>query len=452
MARNSCHKKITYYLRVIEKSSLLRLLTQLETSPGGFRRYLRNTGWFLFARLTTLIVAFFTAIYVIRYLGPDNYGKLSYAVSFVSLFGFISSLGIDQVIYRELVKRPQDEAVILGSGFALKVIGGLIATLLAIIAAFVFGSSQIELILISIVSLTLFGAAWQITTYAFQAKVLSKYPALITLGVSFILAIAKLAVIFFDKGIIYFALIFLLESVLYAIFYSLTYQYHFKNLFAWRPQRAVMKRLLIDGWPLMLSTVSIVIYARIDQVMLRHYLDTTAVGIYDAAVRLSDVWYIIPNVILGALFPAIINARETSPRLFRKRILICAGLLLTLNLLIIVPTNLLSPYIIDILYGDEFSGSAIVLSIYIWSLIGFSLGQLINTYLIAENYSYIYLFSSVTTVVVNIVLNMLLIPIYGIGGAAFATLVSYSLIPLLPFIFKKIRVQLLSSGPNLKNS
>jgi O-antigen/teichoic acid export membrane protein len=376
-------------------------------------------------------------------LGPENYGTLSYAVSFVSLFGFIATLGIDSIVYRELVKRPEDEARILGSALGLKLIGGTIAVLITIITALYIGATQIELILISIVSLTLLGASLQIITYAYQARVQSKYPAIITFSISIILAIAKLLVIFFDKGIIYFALILLLESILYGLFFVVAYQYHFKKLKSWTFDGPTMKVLFATSWPLMLSTVSIMIYARIDQVMLRYYIDTTAVGIYDAAVRLSDVWYIIPNVILGALFPAIINAQKVSPELFRKRIHLCALLLIGLNLLIILPTYLLAPYIIDLLFGKEYIGTSEVLSIYIWSLIGFSLGQLINTYLIAQNYIYIYLYSSVVTVLVNIYLNTIFIPMYGVNGAALATLISYSLIPLLPFGFRKIRVQLL---------
>jgi O-antigen/teichoic acid export membrane protein len=426
---------------LVEK--LTEKLSYLGADKNGLKRYSKNTLWFLSARVSSLIVAFFTTIYVIRYLGPENYGTLSYAVSFVSLFGFIATLGIDSIVYRELVKRPEDEARILGSALGLKLIGGTIAVLITIITALYIGATQIELILISIVSLTLLGASLQIITYAYQARVQSKYPAIITFSISIILAIAKLLVIFFDKGIIYFALILLLESILYGLFFVVAYQYHFKKLKSWTFDGPTMKVLFATSWPLMLSTVSIMIYARIDQVMLRYYIDTTAVGIYDAAVRLSDVWYIIPNVILGALFPAIINAQKVSPELFRKRIHLCALLLIGLNLLIILPTYLLAPYIIDLLFGKEYIGTSEVLSIYIWSLIGFSLGQLINTYLIAQNYIYIYLYSSVVTVLVNIYLNTIFIPMYGVNGAALATLISYSLIPLLPFGFRKIRVQLL---------
>jgi len=410
----------------------------------GFIKYLKNAGWHFVARISILFVAFFTTIYAIRYLGPENYGTLSYAVSFISLFSFVASLGIDQIVLRELIKRPEDEAKIMGSALSLKLIGGTLAIALTALAGILIEATAIELFLILLLSLTHYLGVSQLANYAFQARVESKYPALISIVVSLLLAAAKLLIIFFDKGIIYFALVLLLEVVLYALFYFITYEWRYHRLRSWHFDKATALALFQTSWPLMLSTVSIVIYSRIDQVMLRHYIDTTAVGIYDAAVRLSDVWYIIPNIILGALFPAIINAQRSSPTLFRKRIRLCAALLLGLNLLIIIPTNLLAPHIIELLFGAAFAGSAGVLSIYIWSLIGFSLGQLINTYLIAENYIYIYLYSSVATVLVNIGLNILLIPQYGVNGAAVATLVSYSLIPILPFGFKKIRVQLLA--------
>lgn len=410
----------------------------------GLIRYAKNSGWHLLTRLSTILIGFFTTIYVIRYLGPENYGTLSYAVGFVGLFSFVASMGIESIVLRELIKRPTEEAVILGTAFRLKIAGAIMAILLTLAVSLFIGATQIEMILIGLISLTQFAGAGQISVYSFQAKVESKYPALIAVSISFILSAAKLMVVFFDKGIIFFALVLVLETILSFLFYFIGYQKKYRLLGAWKYDRSMALSLLHNSWPLMLSTISILIYSRIDQVMLRHYLDVTAVGIYDAAVRLSDVWYIIPNVIIGALFPAIINAQTTSPQLFRKRIWLCAGLLTALNLIIIFPTNILSPYIIEILYGGKFIGTDSILVIYIWSLIGFSLGQLMNTYLIAENFVYIYFFTSVGTVIVNVVLNMLLIPNFGVNGAALATLVSYSLIPLIPFVFKRVRVQLLS--------
>ncbi len=413
----------------------------------GFKRYLANTGRMAFTRIFMMILSFFITIYVIRYLGPHNYGLLSYAVSFVGMFGFIASVGVDLVVYRELIKNPEREPEIMGSALLLRLIGGTIATTLAIGAGILLHDDVIDRILITLISLTLFGSAWQVITYAFQAKVLSKYPSIVTLATAIILAVAKVAIILSDKGIIFFAFVLVLESALYAVLYIFFYTRHFGSIRAWRVNQATMAELFYDSLPLLLSTVSILIYARIDQVMLRHYIDATAVGIYDAAVRLSDAWYIIPNILLGSLFPALVNARKNPGSSYRMRIKHLSLVLFVSSIVVAIPTSLFAEEIISVLYGASYEGSSTVLTIYIWSLAGFSLGQLMNMFLIAENYSSIYLVSSIVTVLINVGLNIVFIPLWGVNGAAFATLVSYSSMAAIPFCYHRVRERLLYPLP-----
>lgn len=419
--------------------SLRKELSGSNLNTNGLKRYLSNIGWMTFTRLFGLGISFFVTIYVIRYLGPHNYGLLSYAVSFVGMFGFIASMGVDHIVYRELIHSPEKEPEILGSAFFLRFIGGAVATGLAILFGFIFNTDAIDRTLILLISLTLWGSSWQIITYSFQARVLSKYPSIITISTTLVLALAKIAVVYLHKGIIFFALILVLESILYAVLYIFFYTRFFGSIFKWRVKKEMVRTLFFNSLPLILSAVSILIYSRIDQVMLRHYLDATAVGIYDAAVRLSDVWYIIPNVLIASLFPALINARKNNDTSYQKRIKHLALVLAALSIAVALPTNLFSKTIIEILYGNSYIGSESVLTIYIWSLAGFSVGQLMNMFLIAENYTGIYLFSSVATVGVNVLLNILLIPLYGVNGAALATLVSYSLIGVVPLCYTSVR-------------
>jgi len=429
-------------------NTLTKYYTYLLHDGGseGFKKYLRNTGWSFFPRLGTLILSFFVTIAVIRYLGPTNYGALSYAISFVSLFGFIASLGIDQIIYRELVSRPKEEAVIMGTSILLKALAGTLAASLAVTIALFLETPQIELILISIISLSLIVSSWRNIAYIYLADVQAKYPSVISLAIAVILAIFKVIIIFLDKGIIYFAIVQFGESILYAILFSYFYVKHYGSIARWKFDLTVSKELLRKGFPLLLSTVSVVIYARIDQVMLRHFIDVKAVGIYDAAVRLSDVWYIIPTVLVSSLFPAIVNALTVSPQLFRARILKLSAVLAVLIVLVALPASFFSDWIIRTLYGEAFIESAFVLKIYIWSLLGYGIGQVMFSYLIAVNKGYVYLVSTTSTMIINVVLNILLIPKYGINGAALATLISYSLLPIIPFAYKEIRVQLLTLG------
>lgn len=408
----------------------------------GVVKYLKNTGWIILSRILNVAISLFVSLYVIRYLGPTNYGTLSYAISFMSLFTFIAGFGVDSIVYRELIKNPEKEPEILGSAFVIKLLTGILAVATTVLTALLIGVTQLELLIITLVSLPMIGASAHVVAHSYYARVQSKHPSLVILVTNIILSLCKLLVVYFDKGIIYFALIILLESILYTIFYLYFYQKHFSLLGKWRLNKETTMILITGGLPLAASAISITLYSRIDQVMIKHLIDNTAVGLYDAAVRLSDVWYLLPNILITSLFPAIINSKKVSRELFVKRIKMFALLLVTLNLLIILPTFILAPYIINILFGEAFAASSNVLLVYIWSLIGFSLGQLAYTYLLAEDLLYIYFVTSIVSVFINIGLNLVLIPTYGIVGAALATLISYSLIPIIPFGFKKIRAQL----------
>ena len=81
-------------------------LNRLQLSTG-FKKYFVNTGWLFFERIIGMAVTFFVGVYVARYLGPANFGLLSYAGSFVGLFMGISALGLNNIVVRELVKNEK---------------------------------------------------------------------------------------------------------------------------------------------------------------------------------------------------------------------------------------------------------------------------------------------------------------------------------------------------------
>ena len=197
--------------------SIRQELSESNWTNVGFKRYLANTGWMAFTRFSMLAISFFVTIYVIRYLGPHNYGLLSYAVSFVGMFGFIASMGVDHIVYRELIKTPECEPEIMGSALFLRLIGGAVATGLAMMGAFIFHQDAIERLLIIFISLTFFGRAVQVIVYYFESRFLAKYPAIITLTTAILLAVAKIAINELDKVIIFFSLFFVLVSMLYSL-------------------------------------------------------------------------------------------------------------------------------------------------------------------------------------------------------------------------------------------
>lgn len=409
----------------------------------GFQKYFKNTSWAFFGRIFSLGVSFLTTIYVIRHLGPDNYGLLTFSISFVGLFAFIASLGIDSVLYRELSKNLSRKDELLGTSLFLRVTASAVAMILIFVSTYVIKTDSITRLLILINSFTLIFGAFGVIGYYFQALVQAKYQAISLILVTLILNSLKILVIFFNKGIIYFAFVFFLENILYATIALFLYAKSGNSVFDWKIKKDVAISLLRDSWPLMMSSAFIFIYTRVDQVMLKFITNNFNVGIYDAAARISEIWYFIPSLIISSIFPAIINSKMVGVEFFERRMTKLYSLMFYMALLVAIPVTYFSHLIIKTLYGNAFIQASGVLSIYVWAAIPVFLTIALNTYLLAENRTMISFWGSAIGMATNVLLNIWLIPIYGIYGAASATLISYSLIPFSIILFKDTRAHIL---------
>jgi O-antigen/teichoic acid export membrane protein len=392
--------------------------------------------WMFFAKLGSMVISFIATAYIARKLGPINYGELSYAISFTGLFGFIASLGIDQILYRDLIKFPEKKNEYMGTALLLRLLAGLITIIICMVSAFIFSPRDVSLILIFIVSLTFVFSSFQLLNYEFQAAVKSKYPSLVSLFVVLILNILKIITIILGNGIIYLAAIILLEPILYGVGFVYFRIKEFGTIKHWRYNKEIAVSILKDSFPLIFASAFFAVYARIDQVMIKNMMDARSVGLYSSAVSISEVWYFIPNMIVITMFPAIINAQKTSNELYYKRTKKLFIGLIFVTVIIALTTSVLSKYFIYIIYGSGFIGALTILQIYVWSNIGAVLNMLSQQLLIAENLTKMITVTAFLGMADNIILNIYLIPIYGMTGAAFASLISY-LIPFFSLIFFK---------------
>ncbi|NVN96541.1 MAG: polysaccharide biosynthesis C-terminal domain-containing protein, partial [Bacteroidetes bacterium] len=196
------------------------------------------------------------------------------------------------------------------------------------------------------------------------------------------------------------------------------------------------KKIWHDSWPLMLSSAAAFVYLKIDQVMIGKMMGEAAVGIYAASVKITEIFYFIPGIICGSLFPAIINAKKTDDYIYKKRLKSFYYFLGILGLLLSIIVVILSKPIINLLFGIKYIESIYILRVYIWSSIGLFLGSGITYHLMAENKTKLIFKINLLAMIINIVLNLILIPIYGLVGATIATLVAYSVAPIW-MIFNK---------------
>ncbi len=384
-----------------------------------------------------MIVSLFVGIYVVRYLGPEQFGLLSYTLSFVWLFSSLASFGLDDLLVRELVQFPERRKAILGTVFWLKIGGTVIMfSLITIVLSFLDNDHQTEL-MVALIALGFFFQATNVIDFFFQARVQSKFSVRAQTFQLISTSLFKIYLILNHAELVWFAFALMLDQLVVAVSFLVVYRWEVEwfPFFIFRWHQA--KKLIRDAWPLIFAGLVVSIYMKIDQVMLKEMLDIKAVGIYSAAVKLCEVWYFLPTAVLASLFPAILEARKKGDLIYKERIQKLYDLMIWGALAIALPTTLLADWVIYFFYGTDYQEASSVLKIYIWAGVFVSLGSASSKWLVAENLERYSFYRTSLGAVLNVLCNLWLIPLLGIVGAALATIISYFIAAYLSLLFFK---------------
>jgi O-antigen/teichoic acid export membrane protein len=416
--------------------------TRIDFSSNSFKKYLTNTSWLFLERIVRIVISFVVSIYVVRYLGPKDFGLYSYVLSFFWLFGSLSTVGLEAISTREIVKQPERVDEINGTVFILRLVGSLAAIILIGITLLITGEETFTAILILITSASFLFQSFSVIEYYFRGIVKAKYNAY-ALSASVILAsLFKIILILIKAPLLYFVFAIVFEYLALAVGLVLVYHLNKLSLFKWKFSRELSVKLLKDSWPLMLSGLVVMVYMRIDQILIKHMIDEVAVGYYAAAVRICEAWYFIPVTLCNSIFPAIVNAKNVSEEFYNNRMQKLYDLLAWLAIGIAVPVTIFSDQIISILFGSTFAPASPVLIIYIWAGVAVFLGVASSQYLINENLTKVSFSRTSIGMIINVILNLVLIPVYGIIGSAVATLVSYTCVAFVPSFHKRYLIQI----------
>ncbi len=388
-------------------------------------RYFKNTSWLFAEKILRMAVGLFVGVWVARYLGPEQYGILSYAAAFVGLFIAIAKLGLDSIVVRELVNNENGAYDILGTAFWLRFFGALVLLFMLFIAVhFTSNDLNTNKIIFILAGATIF-QSFNVVDLFFQSRVMSRYAVFANVIALFISSLIKIALILIEAPLIAFAWAALFDSFILGcgyIYFFLKYSNLHIKKFSFKKSTAF--NLLYDSWPLIISGLVVALYMKIDQVMIKEMLGSEAVGQYAAAVRLSEAWYFIPMAICASLFPAIINAKKVSEELYYERLQKLYNLMVWIAAAIALPMTFLSDWIVKLLYGGQYNEAGGVLMIHIWAGIFVFLGVASGRWFVSENLQKYTFYRTVSGAIINIVLNLSLIPKYGVQGAAVATLIS----------------------------
>lgn len=426
--------------KILSKFLPVFLRKKIEGNEG-LRKIIDNINWLGGEKIIQILLSIFVGAIVARYLGPEQLGMMSYAFAFVGLFEIFGTLGLDAIVVRNIINNPERKSEYLGSTIILRLLGSLALLVFSMIGIIILRPGELIMyIFVAIIAGGYLVKSLGMIDLWFQSQVKSKFTAQSRLIAFVITSALKVLFVITQQPLIAFVLIFFLDAVIAATLLVFFYQ---KNgpisIFEWRAKFETMKELLSDSWPLILSGVAVAMYMKIDQVMIGSMLGNEDLGIYSVAVKLAETWYFLPMIITASVFPAILKAKKKSKELYLARIqkLYDAFTWFTIPVSIIIA--ILSPHIVGILFGDEFMQSSLILSILIFSGVFIFLGVASSKYLISENLTNVLFFRSLIGLFINILLNMILIPSYGIIGSAIATLVSYAIATFSVLIWSRSR-------------
>ena len=415
-------------------------------------RFVHNAGWMVFVQIYQMVVSLVVGVICARYLGPSNYGIINYVASFVSFFAIVCALGLETVVVKEIVADRDCEGLVLGSSIVMRFAAGVLSMIS--ICAIVFalnGGDETMIIVAFLQSLALlFNSTFVIENW-YQADLRSKTPVLIKSFAYTVMSAYKVVLLALGMGVEWFAFATSLDALLIAVLYLVFYRKDGTRPLRFSPK--VSERLLSQSHHLMIAYMMAVIYSQMDKIMIGQMIDMGNVGVYAAAATICNMWLFIPKALSDSASPIIMGLSGKDDEKYKLRLSQLVSGIFWAGVAFALLLSLFSGLVIDILYGADYAGAQEPLMVIIWSTVFSSLSYARSIWMLCEDKQRYTKMIMGWGVAVNFVLNFILIQVFGICGAAFATLATeFVCCAVAPFFYKDIRpyMSILFSGVTLK--
>ena len=404
-------------------------------------KILSSTSWLLIEKVLSLAVSFVVAVLLARHLGVNGFGELSYILALFALVSPVASLGLNAIVSKEIIDNPRRESIILFTSVFFRLIAGI-----TIASIFILGVTALPRISdherygLIVMCIALIFSCLSVFEFWFFARMAAGKLVKIRLAVLLIFFIAKIFALTESYKYKFEVIVTItaLESMAFGFVYLLMYRIS-TNVFNTRISVDIaygISLLRRSSW-LIFSGVLATINFKVDQVMLRHMVSDSAVGIYSAAVKVAEVCYYVGDAIVITVFPLLLEYRKRNRVIYLKRLQLLSDGLFGVSIAMILVFFSTGWYLIPALLGEEYSESVAILNIHIFSCILMYFRLIASKWIIAEEYLSLSLISHGIGAAINVALNFVLIPRYSGMGAAVATIISYLFSCYFVFLFHK---------------
>lgn len=402
-------------------------------------KVVRNASWIILCRVAQAILNLIVGMITARYLGPSNFGIINYAASIVAFILPIACLGLDNILVQETIQNASEEGKIFGTSLILSFCASFLSLFSVMcFVAFVNAGEKETIIVCSLYSLILLVHAIELIQYWFQARYLSKYVSLISLGAYVIISAYKIFLLVTGKSVYWFAVSNTLDHLMIAVALVITYNKlgGGRLRFSW----VVARRMLMKSRYYIVSSMMVTVFAQTDKIMLKIMIDSAATGYYSAAVTCAGMTSFVFSAIIDSMRPAVLQARTEAAAKCRENMRRLYSIVIYLALVQSLMLTLCAKPVIMILYGKAYEAAVDPLRIVVWYTTFSYMGAVRNIWILAEEKQRYLWIINLSGASLNVIMNLLIIPQWGINGAALASLLTQFFTNyILGFIIKPIR-------------
>ncbi len=400
-----------------------------------------NFVWLVIDRGVRLLIGIFVGSWVARYLGRQDFGLLSYALALIAIFAALTPLGMDAMVVREIIRQPSQGGRWIGTVLGFRACAALAAILLSLgLVAGLRPHEPRAWMLVGVLGVGLLFQSLESGELWFQAHTRMRRLVVPRLLLFLFVSAAKVTAVLCGAGVVWCSLFTAAEQItsggLTQIFVRKALGPENRILFDAARGWQVMK----ECWPLAVSALFVVIYIKLDQLILSGMMGDAALGLYAAAIRIPEAANFLPMVLSASLLPSLLRRRSEGAAAYRKARLQFFRLNVTAALLICVPVSLCAPWIIRLLFGPAYAAAGPVLALHVWSLLFIFVGVARGQHLLNEKQTQFPLWYSLLGLVANVLGCWMLIPRFGPMGAAIAIVGSQAVAAFLSsFVHPKTR-------------
>lgn len=398
-----------------------------------------NAGWIIGCKIVQALLGLIISMLTARYLGPSQFGLINYAASIVAFVTPIVHLGLSHVIVQEIVYSPDSEAKILGSSIAMSLVSSVICIIGVISFSMITNPDDNQATIVcGLYSLLLIAQAFEIIQYWFQSKLMSKYTAVVSVTAYFVISIYKFVLLYTQQTIYWFAVSNAIDHLIIGIVLLFIYKNKSNNKLEFSLSWA--KRLFSKSRFFIVSSMMVTIFAQTDKIMLRFMIDDAATGIYSAASACAGMTSFVFTAIIDSMRPTIIECKKNKNPFYEVNICRLYSIIICMALAQSMVMTLFAKPIIDIMYGSEYSSSISVLKIIVWQTTFSYIGSVRNVWMLAEEKQRYLWIINLSGALTNVILNVFFINLWGVEGAAIASLITQIFTNfIVSFILKPIR-------------